>query len=128
MAEPSIEYKLYAVRIFTEHFENAIDFYQSTLGMTMRFCNADFGWAEFELGGSAIGIERVDPGDMEHMSLVGRFAGVSLAVPDIQAVYERLVAQGVTFVSSPEPQDWGGILAHFADPDKNILTLVQVPE
>ena len=38
-----------------------------------------------------------------------------------------LEQKGVRLTAPPEAQDWGGVLAHFADPDGNILTLVQYP-
>ena len=38
-----------------------------------------------------------------------------------------LEARGVTFDGPPERQAWGGVLAHFQDPDGNILTLVEYP-
>jgi lactoylglutathione lyase len=68
-------------------------------------------------------LERVDPSDAEGRALVGRFVGVTLEVPDVLATYEHLVARGVDFVEPPEKQPWGGILAHFRDPDGNVLTL-----
>ncbi|MDH3643838.1 MAG: hypothetical protein OES38_17160 [Gammaproteobacteria bacterium] len=34
------------------------------------------------------------------------------------------VAKGVEFVEPPERQPWGGVLAHFKDPEQNIMTLV----
>ncbi|MGH7288269.1 MAG: VOC family protein [Myxococcota bacterium] len=55
---------------------------------------------------------------------LGRFLGVSLAVADIQATYEQLFARGVDFLAPPEG---GGVLAHFRDPDGNVLSLVGPP-
>lgn len=56
--------------------------------------------------------------------LVGRFTGVSFDTDDIERAYRRLFALGVPFQGPPEKQDWGGSLAHFRDPDGNLLTLV----
>jgi len=49
---------------------------------------------------------------------------VSLRVDDLAATYVELRAKGVTFTAPPEKQPWGGSLAHFKDPDGNILTLL----
>jgi predicted enzyme related to lactoylglutathione lyase len=57
-------------------------------------------------------------------SLVGRFVGASLRVIDIDATYRDLLAKGVAFVEPPERMPRGGVLAHFKDPDGNILTLL----
>ena len=65
-----------------------------------------------------------EPDDPEAGDLVGRFVGVSLEVPDIQATYETLVERGVDFVAPPQKQEWGGVLAHLRDPDGNVVTLL----
>ncbi len=116
--------KLYAVRIFVRRFPEACAFYGETLGLSQRFRNDDMGWAEFDVGGPCFGIERVQPGDAEGESMVGRFVGVSLRVDDIDAAYETLTAKGVAFAAPPQKQPWGGALAHFKDPDGNELTLL----
>jgi uncharacterized glyoxalase superfamily protein PhnB len=66
----------------------------------------------------------VDPNDPETAALVGRFAGVSLQVPDVLAAYELLLAKSVDFEGPPERQSWGGTLAHLRDPDGNVITLL----
>ena len=116
--------KLYAVRIFVKHWEEACAFYGNTLGLEERFRNDEIGWAEYDLGGPCFGVERVASDDAEGLALVGRFVGVSLQVDDIGASYQSLSERGVPFKSPPEQQPWGGTLAHFEDPDGNVLTLL----
>ena len=82
------------------------------------------GWAQFQLGSAALGLERCDANDPESQDLVGRFIGVSIEVDDIQALYQRLRDKGVSFTSPPTKQPWGGTLAHFRDLDGNTLTLL----
>ena len=82
------------------------------------------GWAEYDLGGPCLGIERVSADDEEGSALIGRFLGISLRVEDIEATYARLKDAGVPFAQPPERQSWGGALAHFQDPDGNTLTLL----
>ena len=60
---------------------------------------------------------------LEDEAFSPRFVAVSLQVEDVQAVYEELVAKGVEFLGPPERMGWGGTLAHFRDPDGNVLTL-----
>ena len=116
--------ELYAVRIFVKNWDAACDFYRVTLGLSERFRNDDIGWAEYDLGGPCFGVQLVSEDDQEGQDLIGRFVGVSLRVDDIDASYSRLVDSGVTFTSPPEKQTWGGSLAHFTDPDGNVLTLL----
>ena len=44
-----------------------------------------------------------------------------------RAAYERLRRGGVVFTRPPEREDWGGQVATFADPDGNVLQLMQLP-
>lgn len=116
--------ELYAVRIFVQQWAQACAFYGETLELEERFRNDELGWAEYNLGGPCFGVERTQLGDTEGTAMVGRFVGVSLRVDDIDDVYESLKKKGVQFRTPPEKQGWGGSLAHFQDPDGNILTLL----
>lgn len=102
----------------------ACEFYGDTLGLTERSRNDEIGWAEYEVAGPCIGVERVSEGDEEGTALVGRFLGISLHVDDIESMYSSLSEAGVSFLGPPETHSWGGTLAHFADPDGNVLTLL----
>ena len=61
-----------------------------------------------------------------HGNLVGRFAGISFAVEDAGAACDALATRGVTVTGRPAVQP-GRTQAHVADPDGNVLTLVQYP-
>lgn len=117
-------YKLYAVRIFVTDWERSLAFYSETLEMPILFAAPEMGWAELDTGEAHLAIERVAADDAERASLVGRFAGVSLEVENIQETYATLRSRGVVFDSPPEAQPWGGTLANLRDPDGNILTLL----
>ncbi len=116
--------ELYAVRIFVRQWSKACAFYGGTLSLPERFRNDEMGWAEYDLDGPCLGIERVRPENAEDDALVGRFVGASLRVDNIDGIYKSLKAKGVQFTSPPEMQGWGGSLAHFQDPDGNVLTLL----
>jgi len=116
--------ELYAVRIFVTSWPQACDFYGVILGLNERFRNDGIGWAEYDLGGPCLALERVAPGDAESEALVGRFVGVSLRVEDIEGLHMTLASKGVRFEAPPQKQPWGGTLAHFEDPDGNVLTLL----
>lgn len=120
--------KLYAVRIFTTDWDRSVDFYQETVGLPLVFADQEFAWAEFDLGGAKLGIEGMEPGAPQVDQLVGRFVGVSIVVDDIDAAYTQLAGNGVQFTTPPERQPWGGTLAHFKDPDGNVLTLFGADE
>ncbi len=113
--------ELYGVRIFVDDLAAARIFYGDTLGLPVAW-EAD-GAVGFTVGTAVLILEREDPAGPER-HLIGRFVGVSLAVPDIAARYRELSERGVAFVGPPEPQPWGGTLAHFHDPAGNTLTLL----
>lgn len=119
-----MSYKLYAVRIFSYQWDKSLAFYRDIIGFPLAFEDRVMGWAQFQLGDSYLGLERCDPSDAETRPLVGRFAGTSVEVEDIYSMYDDLVAKGVAFTGKPEPQPWGGVLAHFNDPDGNTVTLL----
>ena len=124
--------KLYAVRIFVRQWSEACAFYGAALGLKERYRNDEIGWAEYEFegaggspgGGPCLGLERVEPGDSDGEAMTGRFLAVSLQVDDIDDTYRSLSNKGVPFTAPPERQAWGGSLAHFRDPDGNVLTLL----
>lgn len=112
-----------AVRVFVSDLDRARGFYQGTLGLPLR---SEAGEAlVFDAGNCILIVEHCDAEEDKAHRLVGRFTGISFGVPDIAAAHRRLSEQQVPFDGPPITQDWGGQLAHFSDPDGNILTLVQ---
>lgn len=122
-----MEYQLFAVRVFVSDWERAIRFYTQTLGIPLAYRDDALGWAQLATGEGQLALERLDDADEEAGELVGRFVGVSLRVPDLQATHARLVERGVEFLAPPELQAWGGALAHLRDPDGNVITLLGAP-
>lgn len=117
------------LRVFVSDFEKSLVFYRDTLGMKLDFTDQT-NWAQFFSGKDvSLAIELCDPNKLEQGSkLVGRFVGVTLIVDDLDATYADLCSRGVGFSSKPELQPWGGKVAHFRDPDGNVLTLMQSRE
>lgn len=119
-----MSYRLDAVRVFVHNWVDCLEFYQDKIGLPVGFADEAMGWAQLEAGPAALRLERVERGDPEGDKLVGRFVGVSLEVDNHQATYDALVAKGVEFDGPPESQPWGDSLAHFRDPDGNVITLL----
>ncbi len=119
-----MQFKLYAIRIFSYQWERSLAFYRDVVGLPLYFESAEQGWAQFQLGEAFLGLERCDPNDVEAQTLVGRFVGTSILVTNLEQTYQQLMDAGVEFTGKPEQQPWGGTLAHFKDPDGNVLTLL----
>lgn len=115
-----------AVRVWTTDLGVARRFYGGQLGLDETWSSD--GVATFATGSAQLVVEQVQPGDEEGEALVGRFVGVSFTVGDVGAVVAQLAAAGVPIVGEPEAQPWGATLAHVADPDGNVLTLVELPD
>lgn len=114
-----------AVRVFTTKLAEARRFYANTLGLPEVF--ADDAIAMFDTGQAKLIVEHVDAGDPEATGLVGRFTAFSFTVADMERAVNDLGDRSIEWLGLPERQAWGGLLAHFKDPDGNILTLVQYP-
>ena len=117
---------LNAVRVFVRDLAAAESFYSRNLGLPMKGGGGEFGFCLFDAGSTLLIVESVpkDAPDDEQV-LVGRFTGLSFAVPDVEAKHKELVARGVEFSGAPEPQSWGGVLATFRDPAGNELQIAQ---
>ena len=112
-----------SVRVFTHDLTLARKFYVRGLGL--HETAAGPGYAVFETGGAQLILEQVDEEDDEEAGLVGRVVGFSFTVEDCAVVVDQLQRRGVTIVSPPSRQPWGGWLAFVEDADHNVLTLVQ---
>jgi predicted enzyme related to lactoylglutathione lyase len=98
-------------------------FYRDTLGLTPRSDRPDF--INFDWHGVRLSVsvhDRVHGESRDPLRMM-----VNLAVDDIRAMHARLAAAGVNFTRPPEREDWGGWVATFADPDGNVLQLMQLP-
>ena len=123
----SMQLSLYVVRIFARNWSKCAEFYEQVLELPLQFRDDSMGWAQFDAGGTSLAVERLAEENEDEM-LCGRFVGVSLHTPDIDAACRTLIDRGVRFVSEPAVQPWGGVLAHFEDPEGNVLTLLGDPQ
>ena len=111
------------VIIWTDDLDRLSAFYRDTLGLTPHSVRPDF--IVFEWGDMRLSIGK-------HGQVHGRAADpyrvmVNLGVSDIHGVHQSLTARGVSFIRPPEQEHWGGWVATFADPDGNVLQLLQQP-
>lgn len=120
--------KLCAARIFVENLEGSLPFYRDVLALEMIAGDADLGFAVFATGVEGVTLVIEECTREENDGLCPRFTALSFATNDIETRYARMNVDGVQFDGPPETQEWGGKLAHFSDPEGNVLTLVQYPE
>lgn len=109
--------------IWTDNMAAMTAFYRDTLGLPLHSERPHF--AAFEWGDMRFSIGA-------HAEVSGRTREphrimVNLATSDILALHARLSAAGVRFIRPPEREHWGGMVATFADPDGNLLQLLEQP-
>jgi len=112
------------VLLWTEagRFDALAAFYRDVLGLPVRTDRP--GHLAFEWPDGmrlTIGVHRLvhGPAADPHRLMV------NLAVTDIAAAAATLRSRGVQFVREPSPEPWGGWIATFADPDGNLVQLLQ---
>lgn len=115
---------LAGVIIWTDNMAEMTAFYRDALGLPTHSERPHF--VAFKWGDTRLSVGL-------HSEVRGRNATphrimVNLAARDIHALHARLLAAGVNFVRPPEREHWGGWVATFADPDGNLLQLLQQPD
>jgi catechol 2,3-dioxygenase-like lactoylglutathione lyase family enzyme len=102
--------------------EKAKEFYVETLGFELRVdnsCREGMRWIEVAPESSATSLMLVS---WSAPLLPGMYRIIAVAANDVRAIYEELVAKGVTF-ELPPTESLNGTQAMFRDPDGNALVL-----
>jgi lactoylglutathione lyase len=107
--------KLTYVIEFVEDMRRAVEFYRDTIGLPLKFESP--GWSEFSTGETTFALHPASatnpPGKIE----------VGFGVENLRAFYETMGGKGVRFPVAPKPQDYGGLLAQFEDPDGAVASV-----
>src|ERR1700751_6028434 len=97
--------KLGYVIEFVSDINRAVKFYRDVLGFELKF--ESLGWSEFVTGDTTLAL---------HPASQRNPAGtVGFTVPDVQKFHKDVSTKGVRFTLPPTKQDYGGVLAQFAD-------------
>ena len=125
MADPDL--KITDVCLLVEDIQRAVDFYTKVLGFRLR--RRAEGFADFHSDGVTLaaweldhinrhcGVSNVRAPSKAHKACIA----IRLATTaDIDAMFDRLTAHGVHFVSEPSDYPWNARCAYFTDPDDNV--------
>jgi lactoylglutathione lyase len=92
---------------FVADMDRAIGFYRDLIGLPLKFQSPE--WSEFATGEVTFALhpasEKNPAGKLE----------MGINVPDLQQFHAETTAKGVQFSMPPTKQDFGGMLAQFAD-------------
>ena len=108
------------VNITSDNPERLMKFYTEVVGLPK---NPNMGDGAVDAGGTTIGFDghsRISGPAKEPERVL-----IDLFVEDIAAEQKRLEGAGVKFSRSQGKEYWGGIISTFADPDGNIVQLIE---
>jgi catechol 2,3-dioxygenase-like lactoylglutathione lyase family enzyme len=97
----------------------SVDFYQSSVGLELRYGGADASFTSFRLGDGHLNLTLVREGGWFGW---GR---VILYVSDVESMHHRLVEAGVTPSTTPQDAPWGERYFHVTDPDGHELSFAR---
>lgn len=132
------------VEIPVSDMERSVAFYEKVLGLEKEYEHPV--WTSFDVGGTSFALAASGTkGSKEGAKVckscslcVLRLASgglkqdvptatsvIYLEVENLDVAYSRLREKGITFITEPKKQGWGGRTAVMLDPDKNILVLTE---
>ena len=97
------------------------DFYVEVLGLSPR--SDRHGFVNFEFGDRRLTIslhDSVHGPTREPVRIM-----INFEVDDIEGTFERLVGHGAPAIRPPSEEPWGGLVATSADPDGNVIQLLE---
>lgn len=125
MTDDPLIKRVAAARVFVANLDKAVRFYRDVLGLPLSGQTSES--AVFSPKDIDFIVERADPTDPDAAEMIGRFTALSFEVTDCISTVGVLTGRSVHFLGPAQKQAWGGTLAHFLDPDGNVLTLVEYP-
>ena len=100
---------------FVADMDRAVAFYRDTLGLPLKFASPH--WTEFATGETTLALhpasEKNPAGKIE----------LGFGVPDLEKFHQAMTAKGVAFSMPPTKQDFGGMLARFADSEGSQISV-----
>lgn len=109
--------------IYVSDMERSTAFYRDTLGLPLKFTSP--GWTEFNNGGTTLALHRHMGGNAGAAQPAAGQATLVFVVDELQATYETLKAEGVSFSLEPQKQPSGLTFGVLHDPDGFAITLQQ---
>ena len=123
--------KIEAIVLFVQDLAGCTAFYRDTFKLQHQGSDANSSAFLLQEGLPLILLSPAGAADLlgkqvNEMKIEGGPRGLLAAgVADVDAAYEELKAQGVTFVRPPTDQRWGLRTAHFVDPEGNLWEINQ---
>ncbi len=118
------------VVLIVDDIDKAQRFYTETLGLPLKHRSGDY--VQIALSGTRLGLFSRSAmasilGQVLEPEVSSPKFELGFKVEDCDATFEELVACGVPPVTVPQTRSWGQRTAYVADPDGNLIELVQDP-
>ncbi len=122
--------KLTATVLFVEDLDNCMKFYEDVFGLKNPYTDPVSAAYriedhDFVLLKPAAAADMITPEAVSLGQAAGHHVLLCLEVADVDATYQTLMAQGVSFLKPPKSQAWGRRTAYLADPEGNLWELWQ---
>jgi AraC-like DNA-binding protein/catechol 2,3-dioxygenase-like lactoylglutathione lyase family enzyme len=112
------------VKIPVTQFAKSAAFYRDVLGLEEQFAVEQYGWAQYDVGGTGLCLYQVGMGGGQGKP--GIDTGIQLRVNDAKAAHALITQRGGT-TDPIHTGDDGTIGFSVTDPDGNTLSIAQVP-
>ena len=111
--------KISAVTLAVRDMARSVDFYRNNVGLEMLHGGDSASFTSFRVGEGYLNLILAPDGGWNWW---GRLI---LYVDDVDAVYHRLVAAGLTTKTVPQDATWGERYFHINDPDSHELSFAK---
>ncbi|MGG2093418.1 VOC family protein [Bacillus sp. S13(2024)] len=126
--------KLLQIRILVKDFKKSAMFYRDLLEFPVSWYEEDMEYALFNNGETKIELvsrkmmaELVGEGDKPLEAEAQSKFLLQFEVEDVDNTYNRLREKGIKFVNEPhERKEWRACVAHFRDPDDNLIEIYKM--